>query len=155
MSLTPSQQAIIRNQAQEATTRSLRHRRYRLTRAIARIENVLAEINLELSARGVPLETYASFPRRIIPGVRHGEMAPLCMTILRAATEPLMVREIATEIAVQKGLDQTDAVLMGKMIERVSSAMEVFSRRKVIRIAGNPRRRKGAHWVVTAPGSWR
>jgi hypothetical protein len=76
------------------------------------------------------------------------------MHVLRAATEPIMSREVAIAVAALRGFDQADDALMARVIERTSSAMEALARRKAIRIAGNPRRRKGARWelVVGAPG---
>ena len=70
------------------------------------------------------------------------------MTVLRAAEGPLALQAIAERAAALKGLDESDHLLMGMVTERASSAMEVFSRRKVVRIAGNPRRKKGARWEL-------
>jgi hypothetical protein len=72
-----------------------------------------------------------------------------CATYLRIATEPLTVHEIADRIALRKGLDQRDKASMDKMAQCANRAMEeVFSRRQVVRIAGNPRRRKGGRWEL-------
>ena len=126
----------------------MRQRRYRLTRAVARIQGVLAEIDSELAGRGVSPVTYRSSPRRVVPGLQHGEMAGLCMAVLRAAEGPLALREIVARVAALKGFDGSDPALMVRVTERASGAMEVFSRRKMVRIAGNPRRRKGARWEL-------
>ena len=143
-----AEQNVAREQARRASTRSLRQRRYRLTRAVARIQGVLAEIDSELAGRGIGPVTYKLSPSRIVPGLRHGEMAGLCMAVLRTAEEPLSLREIVARVAALKEFDQSDPALMARVTERASSAMEVFSRRKVVRIAGNPHRRKGARWEL-------
>src|SRR5215471_12075028 len=102
-------------QLKDATTKSLRHRHYHLTRAIQRINRTLAEIDAELASRGIDPPTHRVQPRQPLPGIRIGEMASICVRVLSAATEPVMSREVAMAVAALRGLDRTDDALMARV----------------------------------------
>jgi hypothetical protein len=104
--------AELRIEAKRATTRLLRLRHYRLTRTIERFQMKLSVVNDELAIRGAFVPLHDRRPRRIIPGLRHGEIAAVCIAILREAGKPLRLREIVAAVAARKGYDQSDVVFM-------------------------------------------
>lgn len=141
-------------QAKRSTTRLLQLRHFRLTRTIERFQDKLAIVNAELIARGVGLPNHAVHARRIIPGLRHGEISGLCIAILREAGRPLKLREIVTAVAARKGYDCSDAAFIARVTKRTRGAMEKFNRQRVTRLTAPPTSKR-VRWELTALDSRR
>jgi len=114
MAISPDLQARLRKQTQQATTRTLRQRHYRLTRTIERYQATLSVIGAELVVRGIEPDRYRCCPRRVIAGLRHGEIAGVCIAILREAGGHVRLSEIVGAVARRKGYDRSDMALMAK-----------------------------------------
>jgi hypothetical protein len=54
---------------------------------------------------------------------KRGQMTRLCLGILRKAAEPLTSREIATQLIIERALDQNDVKLANLMVKRVGVAL--------------------------------
>ncbi len=141
--------AELRAQAQRATTRLLRLRHYRLTRTIERFQEKLAIVGDELASRGIAMPSHSQKPRRVIPGLRHGEIAGVCIAILRQSGRPLQLREIVAAVAERKGYDQSDAVLLAKVTKRTRGAMERFNRQGVTRLTTVPTSKR-VRWTLAS-----
>lgn len=128
---------------------NLVRRRARIIKAVARSQTVIAEIEAEIRRRGLEPVEYKPSRRLSLPGFKQGEIGALCLGILRRASAPLRMREIAALVARQKDLDQTDAALMAAVTDRARGALEATNRRGVTCLVGAPTSRS-VRWCLTA-----
>ena len=68
----------------------------------------------------------------------HGQMARMCLSILRQATEPMSSRDVAVEMLVTRALDRDDQRLIRLMVKRVGVSLRHQRDNGVVRSAQGP-----------------
>jgi hypothetical protein len=137
----------------DATLNNLYQRRRRLIRGIesltAQIESrraTIAELEAEMRALGVDPGPPPRHRSRS-PHFTHGEMPRRCLAVLRAAGEPLRIREIVPAILRAKGLDASDPEIVEWAVKRARDALRLYRRQGVVGLVGN-RRWRGVRWEL-------
>jgi hypothetical protein len=130
----------------QGATRVLRNRRLRLYRLVERTQGTLTEIETELQRRGAVI---TGPPRRNTHPLpfRHNEMPRLALNILRAAGQPMHVRDITATVLIGKGLDPLDRALADATVKRMRDVLLLHKRKGIVRLVGLQRARS-ARWAL-------
>jgi hypothetical protein len=129
-------------------TKVLRMRRLRLYRLIERTEGTIAEIEAELTRRGVRLTGPPRHRGKPLP-FRHNELPRLCLNVLRRGERPMHVREITALVLTSKGLDPLDRALADATVKRMRDVLLLLKRKGVVALVGLQRARS-ARWALAA-----
>jgi hypothetical protein len=118
----------------ELVVQGLVKRRAKLTHEIEETHERLRQAVIDLESLDATLLQFAPHmeietirPRAFRPPAdwaKRGEMMRLILGVLRRATEPLTVRDIAFEMIVERALDKTDQRLIRLMSKRVGVALK-------------------------------
>ena len=68
----------------------------------------------------------------------YGQMARLCLSILRQSAEPMRSRDIAVEMLVTRALDRDDQRLIRLMVKRVGVSLRHQRDNRVVRSVQGP-----------------
>jgi hypothetical protein len=118
-----------------SSTPVLRTRRYRLYRLVERTQATIAEIEAELSRRGISVDGAPPHRKKPLP-YRHNELPRFCFNTLRSAGHAMHVREIAALAVAAKGLDPMDRAIADDAVRRVRNALALYRRKGLIRLIG-------------------
>jgi hypothetical protein len=118
-----------------SSTPVLRTRRYRLYRLVERTQATIADIDAELSRRGIDVSQPPPHRKKPLPN-RHNELSRFCFNTLRTTGRAMHVREIAALAVAAKGLDSLDRVAADDAVKRVRNALALYRRKGLIRLIG-------------------
>ena len=118
----------------------LRNRHHLLYGFVEHTQGTLAEIEAELSKRGAQLTGPPRCRGKPLP-FRQNELPQLCLNVLRAAGQPMHVREITAAVPAGKGLDPPDRALADATVKRARDCLLPLKRKGIVRLVGRQRAR--------------
>lgn len=125
----------------------LRATAQRLRERIHLNEAKIAQIDAELAELGATSRNSPPRPRNRSPHFAHGELPRRVLDILRGASGPLHIREVAAAILAAKGLDPTDRTLADWTVKHARKALGGFRDRGLVRLIGK-RPERDARWTL-------
>jgi hypothetical protein len=133
----------------ETSASTLLRRRLNLCRAIERDQAIVAEIDAELRRRGIEPGLMSPLRQNRSPLFRNNELPRLCLAIMRRATAPMHIRELARAVLTEKRADLMDPRLLEWTVKRVRDVLGMYHARGLLRMVGYPQS-KNVRWEIIA-----
>jgi hypothetical protein len=136
--------------APSALLRRLWHDRAEIAAQLERYEAIVRQLKIDLvhvhqAIRAIDPNTNFGVPRRLRT---HGKMSPVIFDALRLAEHGCTVRELATHVMIDQGIEVGNRKLLGEITERVSGLLRHYRKRGIVRSL----QRDGKRYWEIAPG---